>query len=263
MHKRIKLLLPLLFMAVTLSAEGWRFAGGTGFWSLSADGATVHQADSNLFGMNEELTDDMNGGERETVPYLYVVISHPVHYLPQLRLEYVGVGGSGSITYFTTDLFGATYETTADTRLELAQYDGILFYNVLRDFYWTTIDLGADIKYVRSHYRVPDMHVDSASGSVIPMAYLRGCVEAPFAPIGLESDIKYITDGESTVYDIRIKADYTMAFNDFQAGVEVGYRLQQFTVYGESSNYLGDTFSGKSDTDVTFAGLYGGVNVRF
>ena len=96
------------------------------------------------------------------------------------------------------------------------------------------------------------------------MAYLRGRVEAPFAPLGLESDIKYITDGESTIYDVRIKIDYTFKMNAaLQPGIELGYRIQQFKVDGEESNFLGDVFSGKSDTDVTFSGLYGGLTLKF
>jgi len=106
--------------------------------------------------------------------------------------------------------------------------------------------------------------VDETSGSLIPMAYLRGRVELPFAPLGLESDVKYITDGESTLYDIRVKVDYSFEMDaPLEPGVELGYRVQKFLVYGEESNYLGDVFFGKSDTDVTFAGVYGGITVKF
>ena len=96
-----------------------------------------------------------------------------------------------------------------------------------------TFYLGFDIKYVTTQYYVPDLGVDETSDSVIPMAYLRGRVEAPFAPLSLESDIKYITDGESTVYDARIKIDFIFEMDAaLEPGIELGYRIQKFKVYG-------------------------------
>lgn len=263
-----KIIFTISFLTISLTADIWHIEGGAGLWDGSSEGTIYHQGNINLLGLtipDQELTDTLGDHENKTAGYLYVMIKHPIPIVPNVRFEYVGVKSGGEISYLKDLGFPiGVVEQTRETQLFLTQYDTILFYNLLDNTFWMTFDLGVDIKYVTTQYYVPDLDVDETSNSIIPMAYLRGRVEAPFAPLALESDIKYITDGESTVYDLRIKVDYTFKMDAaLEPGIELGYRLQQFTVYGEDSNYLGDVFSGKSDTDVTFSGVYGGITVKF
>ena len=267
MNILFKMIILITSLSVYSIADAWRIEGGAGLWDGASNGTILHHGNVNIFDLltlsDQEVTDTLGDHQDKTAGYLYVMIKHPIPVVPNVRFEYVGVKSGGEIVYTKEILFGST-SVTADSQLFITQYDTILFYNLLDNTFWTTLDLGVDIKYAQTQYYVPDLNVDEISDSIIPMAYIRGRVEAPFAPVGLESDIKYITDGESTVYDIRVKVDYSFEMNAaLEPGIELGYRVQKFKVYGEESNYLGDVFFGKSDTDVTFAGVYGGITVKF
>ncbi len=263
-----KTLLILLISSYSLTAEGWEVDAGAGLWSGSADGSIVHQVSSDLFDLtipDQQLTDNLGRHEDSMAGYLYIALRHPIPILPNFRFEYVGVNAAGEIDYLDDKEFlGGIVDITADTQLFLTQYDSIFFYNLLDKKFWMTFDLGVDLKYVTTQYYVPDLGVDETSGSLVPMLYLLGRVDMPSVPLGFETDIKYITDGESTVYDVSLKVDYTFEMNAaLQPGIELGYRLQKFKVDGEDSTYLSDIFSWKSDTDVNFAGFYGGITVKF
>jgi hypothetical protein len=66
------------------------------------------------------------------------------------------------------------------------------------------------------------------------------------------------------VYDIRLKADYTLDLIPlFKPGLELGYRIERIKVEGDQSDIIAPIISGKTDSDVTFSGLYGGVTVQF
>ncbi len=258
----------ITLLSVSSIADIWRIEGGAGLWDGSSDGTILHNGNINLFDLttitDQQVTDNLGDHQDKTAGYLYVIIKHPIPIVPNVRFEYVGVKSGGEIMYTKEIPFIGARSVTADSQLFITQYDTTLFYNLLDNTFWTTLDLGVDIKYAQTQYYVPDLDVDETSDSIIPMAYIRGRVELPMAPIGFESDIKYITDGESTVYDIRLKVDYSFKIDTaLEPGIELGYRIQKFLVYGEESNYLGDVFYGKSDTDVTFAGVYGGITVKF
>ena len=161
------------------------------------------------------LTDYLRDHSDKRAGYLYVTIKHPLPILPNIRFEYVGVKSGGELTYSTDLGFPiGVVEIGTESQFFLTQYDTILFYNLLVNTFYMSFDLGVDVKYINTQYYVPELSVDETSSSIVPMVYLRGRVDAPFAALGLESDIKYITDGELTVYDVRIKVDYTFEMNN-------------------------------------------------
>jgi len=259
-----KTLLAVLVTSLSLAADVWRIEGGTGLWTGSADGIITGIVDDGTV----SVTDNLGDHEDKTAGYIYVIVKHPIPIVPNVRFEYVGVKASG----IDLDVNGVVFTGTAESQLFLTQYDTVLFYNLLDNTFWMTFDLGVDLKYVVSQYVVDTTEilgytqnlVDETSSSIVPMAYLRGRMELPSAPLGAEMDIKYVTDGESTVYDIRLKVDYTFKMDAaLEPGIELGYRVQKFKVDGEESTLLGDVFSGQSNTDVTFSGLYGGITVKF
>lgn len=256
-----KTVFAVLLTSVSLIADMWRIEGGTGLWSGSADGTIVHYVDNEVY--NTIITDKLDEHKDSTAGYLYVTVKHPIPIVPNVRFEYVGVKGAGIIIDSPVPDI-PFYDTTTRSELFLTQYDTILFYSLLDNMLWMTLDLGVDLKYITSQYVIDDLYVDDKSDSIVPMAYLRGRVEAPFAPLGFEADIKYITDGTSTVYDVRAKIDYSFKMNTaLEPGVELGYRIQQFKVDGEKSDFLGDIFSLHTNTDLIFAGIYGGITVKF
>lgn len=259
-----KIILTLLAASLSLTADIWRIEAGTGLWTGSADGT--------IDGQIQDVTviDHLGDHKDQTAGYMYLTVKHPIPIIPNVRFEYTGVKASGT----DVEVSGFSVGEVADSELFLTQYDTILFYNLLDKTLYMTFDVGADFKYVDSQYVVnantntfflPSYNVlDESASFIVPMVYLRGRVDMPFAPLGLESDIKYITDGKSTVYDIRLKVDYTFKMDAaLEPGIELGYRIQRFDIDGEESSYVGDLLSGSADTDVTFSGLYGGVTVKF
>jgi len=261
-----KMMIMITFLTVSSIADIWRIEGGAGLWTGSADGTITGIVDDG----SVTVTDNLGDHEDQTAGYIYVVVKHPVPIVPNVRFEYTGVKARG--TDVKGESNGITIDGVANSQLFLTQYDTVLFYNLVDNTFWMTFDLGVDLKYVVSQYvidtkvfLIPTQNiVDETSSSIVPMAYVRGRVELPTLPLGFETDVKYITDGESTVYDIRLKVDYTLKMDAaIEPGIELGYRVQKFKVDGEESNLLGDVFSGQSNTEVTFSGLYGGITVKF
>ena len=256
-----KTVMTLLITSLSLTADIWRIEAGTGLWTGSGDGTISGQVS------DVEVTDYLGEHEDTTAGYIYVTVKHPVPFVPNVRFEYTGVKARGT----DVDVSGLSVGEVADSELFLTQYDTILFYNLLDNTFWMTFDAGLDLKYVDSQYVIDAEALftsynvlDESASFIVPMVYVRGRVELPFAPLGLESDIKYITDGDSTLYDIRLKIDYTVKMNaPLEPGVELGYRFQRYDINGEESSYVGDLLTGSADTDVKFSGVYGGITVKF
>jgi len=149
------------------------------------------------------------------------------------------------------------------TSLDMTQYDIIPYYNILDNTAWITLDLGVDLKIVELDYKADgvtmvgslDTSYSDTTSVVIPLAYARARVEIPATNIGLESDVKYISNGSSTVYDVRAKVDYTFDFTPLvQPALEMGYRVQKIDIDEQDVN-------GKMDLE--FAGFYAGLMLRF
>mgnify|MGYP000104919687 CR=1 FL=1 len=267
--------LLILFSALTLlflpaAAESWRFNAGTGSWNSSARGTITETLNETLL-----VRDNLGTHRDKRALYLYVTVHHPLAMLPNLRLEYADTKSSGTSVdveslseSFPFDKINTTV-TGIESELLLEQYDAILFYSLLDKNDWFELDLGADLKYILSSYTVDaagyeEIELDEGTGSLVPMLYVRGRAELPVPNLGVEADGKFITDGSSTVYDIRLKADYTLDLIPlFKPGLELGYRIERIKVEGDQSDIIAPIISGKTDSDVTFSGLYGGVTVQF
>jgi len=266
MNVLTKMMIVVLFMTLSLSADMWSVEGAVGQWRVDSKG-TITQTTSNDVAGDLIIQDQLSQNESNDQLYLYMVLKHPIVVIPNFRVEYVDVRSQGkNATVALQTSFGgsSTSSSNVESELSLTQYDLILFYNLIDKSMWTTVDLGIDLKYIDSRYQIKSYGVDEQSSSVTPLLYLRGRVDIPVVDIGVEADGKYITDGTSVVYDARVKVDYTMEFVPvLQPRVELGYRMQKFKVDGENSNLLGNIFSNKSDVDMEFRGLYVGVGVVF
>ncbi|MDY0122731.1 TIGR04219 family outer membrane beta-barrel protein [Sulfurimonas sp.] len=189
--------------------------------------------------------------------YIWALIKHPIPVLPNLRLEYVTLEDSGvaSGTFKDFDIGAATTTLSYDMK----QYDIIPYYNILDNTAWITLDLGLDIKIVDASYTAaPSAPFTGYSDSVtfaLPLLYVRTRVEIPATNIGLEADVKYVTTGDSTVYDVRAKVDYTLDFIPVvQPALEVGYRVQKLDI---------DESGVDAKLDIDFSGIYAGLMLRF
>lgn len=252
MKKWLSIVALSAMAATTASADFMRVEMGAGAFLAEPSGSIQFSNETPV-----DATDSLGYGS-DSMPYVWLNIKHPVPILPNLRLEYVNVNsnGSGSFTWDGNNLPSGT-----QSELTLQQYDATLYYNILDNTFWTTLDLGLDIKMVQSQYTIsPNTSVgyngyDESKNIVVPMAYLRGRVQIPATNFGFEADVKYIGDGTSEISDIRLKADYTLDFVPVvQPALEVGYRIQKFKVQDDGNEVK---------SDLNYAGAYVGLMLRF
>ncbi len=246
---------------LTLSAADLSMSVGGGIWNVASKGSIVETVNQTL-SVHDELYGDEKSG------YLFAELRHPVPILPNVRLEYCAQesSGEGKSVALSTPFLGSTTLSTTDvsSTLQMQQYDAVMFYRVLDNTMWVSMDLGLDLKYVTSEYKVDTLSLDETSGSLTPLVYVRSRMDIPHTGLGAEADMRYITDGSSTLSDMRIKADYTMTFIPMvHPVVEIGYRVETFDIDGEESSIIGPIISGDTDVDLSFSGIYGGVSLAF
>lgn len=241
-----------LILASTASADIARVEMGAGAWMQTPSGAITY---TEGVGTGSDVSDE----KEETNPYIWLLIKHPIPVVPNLRVEYVTLANTGTATGTFKDFTASGGKTS----LDMTQYDIIPYYNILDNTAWITLDLGVDLKIVELDYKADgvtmvgslDTSYSDTTSVVIPLAYARARVEIPATNIGLESDVKYISNGSSTVYDVRAKVDYTFDFTPLvQPALEMGYRVQKIDIDEQDVN-------GKMDLE--FAGFYAGLMLRF
>jgi len=267
MKKILTTLVGGAILASTLSADFARIEAGAGSWVQTPSGDITTTATSdflNLDGIYRTSEDE------SAEMYAWVLIKHPIPFVPNLRLEYVSLTDSGNFDRYVEGQYAGKSPTTIDMK----QFDIIPYYNLIDNTFWITVDVGLDIKVIQSDVKVEALGNETGSSlfdgvvnsinsflpayettdtTPIPLLYLRGRVEIPTTNIGVESDIKFITDGDNTVYDIRAKVDYTFDISPvIQPAVEVGYRTQKFEVDTD------DTYG-----TLEYSGMYAGVMLRF
>lgn len=237
-------------LASSAMADITRVEMGVGAWMQESKGS-VSYTDGGADGSYVSSEKD------STEPYVWALIKHPVPILPNLRLEYVSLKDSGVASGQFKDFDITSASTTLS--YDVKQYDIIPYYNILDNTAWITLDLGLDIKIVDASYTAaasaPFAGYSDSVTFALPLLYARARVEIPSTDIGLEADIKYITTGDSTVYDARAKVDYTLDFVPvIQPALEVGYRAQKIDI---------DESGVDAKLDIEFSGFYAGLMLRF
>ena len=258
MKNLLTALVCLVALSSAANADFARIEAGAGAWMQTPNTFMEYKDSTGLSGTDEST------GTEETQGYVWLLIKHPIPIVPNLRLEYVNISSIGTASgAFDFPGFPSLPGNTPST-LEMTQFDIIPYYNILDNTSWITLDIGLDIKVVETTYTakpsinllLTELSTDyvETSSDIIPLLYVRSRFEIPSTSIGLEADVKYITDGTSTVSDIRIKVDYTLDFIPvIQPGIELGYRMQK--MYVETDEDL--------IADYDFAGVYFGAMVRF
>ena len=238
------------------SADLLRIGAGTGIWSQNSSGISSYN--KNGASGTDTVIDD-----KKSQAYFWSYIKHPLPILPNLRLEYSNVEYNGLVSG-SFDGFQLPSNKKSHSHLSMTQYDVIPYYNIWDNTFWTTIDIGLDIKVLDSDYTVDKVSVlgvnvfngyEDKTTTVVPLGYLRTRVEIPSTNIGIEGDVKYISYDGNTISDARAKVDFSIDIpnSPLSAGLEVGYRYQHF--------YLDDKDGTK--INLTFDGLFAGVNINF
>ncbi len=238
-------------------ADFLRLEAGAGIWNSDPDNSTVTYKVGS-FNDTVSASDDL-GYDTSGTTYLWLNLKHPVPVIPNVRLEYTDPTFDGN-GQKTISWRGLSYGTNSYSKLALKQTDLTLYYNLLDNTFWATLDLGLDIKLVDYTYELRDLSGTVApykdSGTFpIPMLYARTRAQLPFTGFGVEADIKYIGNGSTQVYDARAKVDYTFDMVPVvQPAIELGYRKQKFKI---------DEDGEETKTDLDFSGVYAGVMLRF
>ena len=233
-------------------ADFLRVEMGGGAWMQEPSG-TMSYEDEGWKGADTIRKDDT------TKAYAWLLIKHPVPIVPNLRLEYTGISSESDTTVQT--VVGPPVTTLTTTQFDATEYDAILYYNLLDNTFWMTLDLGIDIRMFDYTYDVTPVAgtydgYKSKDSFIVPMGYLRTRVEVPATDIGFEADIKYIGNGDTQIYDARIKVDYTLDFVPVvQPALEVGYRIQKLDIDEKDTDNV--------NVDIEFSGIYAGLMLRF
>ncbi|MCF6330023.1 MAG: TIGR04219 family outer membrane beta-barrel protein [Sulfurimonas sp.] len=246
--KLLTILVCGLMFGTTANADIARAEMGIGTWMQTPSG-TISYTDGAITGLD---TSDENN---EMQLYAWLLIKHPVPIIPNLRLEYVETLNKGT----ATGTFGSyTFPASSTTELSMSQIDIIAYYNILDNTGWVTLDLGLDIKIIDISYETGNTDLVSKlptdiSSIVIPLGYIRARAQIPATDFAVEADLKYITYSTTTVYDARIKVDYTLDISPVvQPAIEIGYRMQKFKL-DEDELII--------NTD--YSGVYLGMMLRF
>ncbi|MBT5935804.1 TIGR04219 family outer membrane beta-barrel protein [Sulfurimonas sp.] len=252
MKKVLSLLAFGLMLTTTLSADFLRAEVGAGVWAHTPTGG-LESSQSGATGSDVSSETQQAGG------YAWLLVKHFVPVIPNLRLEYANVTSEGE----AIGTFAGFSASAGKSTLEMTQYDIIPYYNILDNTFWLTLDLGIDLKMVNVDYSVAGVTLDNAvSGTEydkvqmlpIPMVYVRTRLEIPMSDLAAEADVKYISYDSTTIYDARVKVDYTIDITPLiQPAIEVGYRVQKFET-GEAQDV---------DFKLDFAGIYAGLILRF
>jgi outer membrane protein len=253
MKKMFSALFAGAVLSCAVSADIVRVEAGGGAWMQTPSGSVSYTTST-------ESGSDTSTEKEKTLGYAWLYVKHPVPVLPNLRLEYSSVQSKGDVEVAITS--PALASTTSTSEFDAQAYDAILYYNLLDNTFWTTVDLGLDVKLLDYEYDVaPTTDLAayegySKSGTLfVPMAYLRARLEVPATGIGFEGIGSYITFNDVTFVDARIKADYTLDFLPVvQPGIEVGYRIQKVKYDQDDSEIA---------ADVDFSGVYVGAMLRF
>jgi outer membrane protein len=250
MKKILSTLALSTFLAASLNADITKIEIGAGAWAQTPSGTANYDSGAGITGTN---TFDKT---KDTSAYVWMLIKHPIPVVPNIRLEYVSIHATGTAT---GSWGGIAIPGTSNSVLDMKEYDIIPYYNLLDNTFWTTVDLGLDIKIMDLDYKIEPNGLftgyEDTYTVAIPLVYARVRVEIPATNIGIEADGKYITTGSSTVYDARVKVDYTFDISPLvQPALEIGYRTQKIKIDEDGEDVK---------TDMDFSGFFAGLMLRF
>ena len=241
-------------LGTVAQADLLRVEMGGGVWNNELSGAIT----SGTPAVNFDA--DILDYDKASKGYIWAFIKHPVPVLPNLRLEYAAIDYAGTSTQSFT-YKGTPYAASANTDLALDQFDIIMYYNLLDNTAWMTLDVGLDVKVIQAQFNAVQStgtNQTSMKETIpLPMAYGRLRFEIPGTDVGLEGSAKYISYKNSKVTDYSVKADYTLVdILPVDVGLEVGYRVQQLKLDGTD-------FDVDTTLDIEVKGLFAGAVIRF
>ena len=235
----------------SLFAADFSAAAGAGVWNAEPSGKAQYKGD------RFDVSDD-TGLEGSNNFYVWGALEHPLPLLPNVRIERNAFSSSGSKT--TSFEFDRTVFTgNIDTDFDLDQLAIIGYYILPIPVVDIRLGLGADtidgkIAVSGSVGGIGQSRSTNLSVT-LPIVYAGVRYDFGTLPIGIETDIKYIGYGDSSLSDYSIKIDWTFLSFGVDLAVEAGYRAWSLVI---------DDLSGTdAETDISVAGAFAGLSVVF
>ncbi|MCV6607874.1 MAG: TIGR04219 family outer membrane beta-barrel protein [Campylobacterales bacterium] len=246
-----KIIVGIFLLASVMNADLIRVQAGAGIWAPTPTGDAQYGG-SKAFDLEKDYGIDGS----VTSGYMWIFVKHPVPVLPNVRIERTSFATDGKAKQ-TINFNGTPYNATSKTELVLNQLDGILYYNILDNTFWTTIDLGINLKMIDGGLtlKAAGQKEEASVNVTVPMAYVRGRVQVPGTGLAFEADTKYVAYDGSTFSDSRAKIDWDFFSIPFlSVALEAGYRAQKLKV---------DTSSIDLKSDIDISGAFLGINAKF
>ena len=211
-----------------------------------------------------DFEDDL-GLDSTVSTYFWANFKHFIPVIPNARVE-VTQFGTDATKYFAD--INKTYfdgkklsNNNLNSKLNLNQIDAILYYNLLDDTFFITLDVGVGVKYYTGEIEVDNGKIDV--DFPIPMIYGRVGVRIPATNITAETDLKYFKFSpavDAEMFDLRLKLQATvLSLALLDLNIEAGYRVNRLQIMASEDRFSGFGADIKSEV----SGFFGGINLSF
>ncbi len=249
--KKLLLVLPLLWLSVTASAETLGFRVGAANWGYDVSGFARYQSTNTAD--NIDVNNDL-GYDDDSLTFIYAVLEHPVPILPNIKVSRTNIDTDANGILSANFNYGNimfTVNEPVTSEVELNQTDITLFYQPLDNV--VSLDIGLNAKYIDSKSSISGAISGTENADVsgwVPMLYAGVGIDLPFSGLAVSADGSFVTYDGSDFYDYSLRATYT---TPWFLGVELGYRKIKLDL---------DDFDG-SYANVEFDGVYAGLYLQF
>jgi len=252
----IKIIAILALSSQTYAGMLLDVSGGGGLWFVAPSGDFKYNSADNT-----KITDAL-GSSSNAQPYIYADVNHFIPFVPNVNLNYQALSFGKTADLANVKFGDKTFSANTKTSVDLSQTDILLYWNVPLIKTLTAgvakIEWGIDYKMFSGQMKLQNK-VDNQKAKLdfgLPMVYLGGGVDIPFAPIELNAKLKGISYKSSSIFDIDAKISYkafSAALIDFK--IDGGYKLQSYKLSKDLTNSISSDFS--------FGGPFVGISAKF
>lgn len=220
---------------------------GAGTWQQSFSGDVASSGDG------IDLEDDLDiGDEQNNVAYL--AVEHGVPVLPNLRVSYTDIAGSGRNLLTRSVVFNDQVFTLAEnvsSNLELTQTDAVLYYQFLDNV--ASLDVGLAARWVDGEVEVAsDTAVAGAEfKGVLPLLYARGRLDLPLTGLWAGAEVMGLAYDGHQLMDANAQIGWESPVG---LGAELGWRTMRLEL---------DSIDDIDSADIDISGPYAAVNFHF
>lgn len=220
---------------------------GAGTWQQSFSG------DVAAGGEAVDLQDDLDF-DRDNGNVFYGALEHGIPVLPNIRVNYAEIEGSGANLLSRSIVFdGQVFTVSEDVASEVAltQADAVLYYQVLDGV--VSLDLGMAARWVEGDIQITtDSEFARAEfKGVLPMLYARTRVDLPLTGLWLGAEATGLTYDDHQLIDASAQVGWESPYG---IGAELGWRTMALEL-GEVDEV--------DSAEIDISGPYAALNYHF